>query len=114
MPLYVVVTPLRRGDPDPVPPGQPVELDADDGDALVLLGALLPAPDPQPEPPPPPAPPAPPAAAAPAAPAGPKPLDRQNRTELLATAAAEGVEVAADASKAIVKAAILAKRGSAA
>jgi hypothetical protein len=37
---YVVITPLRNGGPKPVPPGETVELDAKEGDELVLIGAL--------------------------------------------------------------------------
>lgn len=116
MPWYLTVTPLRHGGPEPVPAGEVVELDEGDGDALVRLRAARQAGAPEDVPPPAPAtsPPAAPAPAAgtvtrPLALPAPKPLDRQNRSELLATAAAAGVEVAADASKAVIKAAIEAR-----
>lgn len=39
--MYIVVTPLRHGrGPKPTPPGEPVELDERQGDALVAIGAL--------------------------------------------------------------------------
>lgn len=44
--MYIVVTPLRHGrGPKPTPPGEAVELDERQGDALVAIGALAHAPD---------------------------------------------------------------------
>jgi len=112
MPRYVVHTPLRRGRGiKPAAPGDTVELGATEGDALVAIGALSPAGDVVAEPetltaPPPPPPPAPPPAE--------KPLQRQNKAELRATAAREGVTLADDATNAEAIAAIEAKRKAAA
>jgi hypothetical protein len=74
---YEVVTPLRNGGPKPVPPGETVELDAKEGDALVALGALKPGVAKK--------------VAAADPPSEPKPLAEQNLQELKATAKAEKV-----------------------
>lgn len=117
MPRYVVHTPLRRGRGiEPAAPGDTVELGAAEGNALVAIGALSPADDvveepevpaapPPPPPPPPPAPPPP-----PPPPPAEKPLQRQNKAELRATAAREDVTLAEDATNADAIAAIEAKR----
>lgn len=42
MPLYEVITPLRNGGPDPVQPGEIVELDEREAAPLVAVGALSP------------------------------------------------------------------------
>jgi len=119
MPRYVVHTPLRRGRGiEPAAPGDTVELSAAEGNALVAIGALSPADEivaepeaaaapPPPPPPPPPAPPPPP-------PPAEKPLQRQNKAELRATAAREDVTLAEDATNAEAIAAIEAKREAAA
>lgn len=99
MPMYEVVTPLRNGGSKPVPAGKVVELAQTEGDALVRVGALAPAP----------------ADAVPDADAAPrpKPLAKQNKAELLATAKAEGVAIADDATNAVIVAAIEATRAQA-
>jgi len=90
MPMYRVVTPLRNGGPDPVAPGDPVKLDAVDGDALAAIGAVTPMPDAEPAQEPAPAPPAPPPPA-PIPASEPKPLSAMKRPELVAEAAKVGV-----------------------
>ena len=108
MPTYIVVTPLRNGGPKPLPPGQPVDLGEREGDALVVIGALARAPADAaalaPVPPVPPVPPAPPV------PPREKPLGQQNKAELRATAAREGVEVTEHATNLQIVQAVEAKR----
>ena len=61
MPRFTVVTPLRNGDPDPIPAGETVELSVAEAKPLVACGALV-ASNHRPSAPPPPPPPPPPAA----------------------------------------------------
>lgn len=89
MASYIVRTPLRHGrGKEPTPPGETVELDQAEGDALVALDALAPAPDDT---------------------AAAKPLARMNRAELTAAAEAAGVEIAPGMTNKQVAAAIEAK-----
>lgn len=74
---YIVVIPLRNGGEKAIPPGETVEIDAKEGDALVAIGALALSTK---------------KAAAPAAAPTDKPLAEQSFAELKATAKAEKVK----------------------